>query len=60
MNDFWVAVCLMLVLEGMIPFLSPERWRKMVVVIAHMSDKQLRAIGLCSMVLGAVSLYWIK
>lgn len=60
MDDFWVAMCLMLVFEGMMPFLNPNRFRKMVVVMAQMDDNHLRVIGLISMVLGAVSLYWIN
>jgi hypothetical protein len=60
MDDFWVAMCLMLVFEGMMPFLYPNRFRKMVVVMAQMDDNRLRVIGLISMVLGVVSLYWIN
>jgi hypothetical protein len=60
MDDFWVALCLMLVFEGMMPFLYPNRFRKMVVVMAQMDDNRLRVIGLISMVLGVVSLYWIN
>jgi len=60
MNDFWVALCLMMVFEGMMPFLYPNRFRKMVVVMAQMDDNRLRLVGLISMILGVVSLYWIN
>lgn len=60
MDDFWVALCLMMVFEGMMPFLYPSRFRNMVVVMAQMDDKRLRVIGLISMVLGVTALYWIK
>ncbi len=54
------ALCLMLVLEGIIPFLYPQRWRKLVVSLAVVSDQQLRTIGFISMMLGAGVLYLIN
>jgi len=52
-EDLASAVCLMLVLEGIVPFLYPNRWRKLVAQLALMSGKQLRIMGLISMLLGA-------
>lgn len=46
------AVCLMLVLEGIIPFLYPARWRRLVGQLAQVSNTQLRTMGLISMLLG--------
>ena len=54
------AFCLMLVLEGIIPFLYPARWRKLVASLAIVSDHQLRTMGLVSMLLGAGLLYLIN
>lgn len=54
------AICLLLILEGMIPFLYPSKWRRLVVQLALISDKQLRIIGLCSMGLGLVILYLVN
>jgi uncharacterized protein YjeT (DUF2065 family) len=53
------AFCLMLVFEGIIPFLYPQRWRKLVVSLALVNDRQLRIMGLLSMLLGAGLLYLI-
>lgn len=53
------AFCLMLVFEGIIPFLYPRRWRKLVVSLALVNDRQLRIMGLLSMLLGAGLLYLI-
>ncbi len=54
--DSWslllIAVGLMFVLEGLLPFLSPERWRAVVERAAKLSDGQLRFLGLTSLVLG--------
>ncbi|MEJ2419464.1 MAG: DUF2065 domain-containing protein [Exilibacterium sp.] len=51
------AVCLMLVLEGILPFLYPNRWRHLVAKLAIIDDRQLRMIGLVSMLTGAGLLY---
>ncbi|MBU2710902.1 DUF2065 domain-containing protein [Zooshikella harenae] len=59
--DFWrellVAFCLMLVIEGIIPFLYPHRWRELVAMLAQIDDKTLRIIGLVSMLTGTALLY---
>ena len=61
---FWqelgVAFCLMLVLEGIIPFLYPQRWRQLVAQLARVNDKSLRMTGLASMLIGTVLLYLIR
>lgn len=61
--DFWqvlpVALALMLVIEGMLPFLSPRRWRQMIVQVAGLDDRVVRNIGLGSMLLGLLLLYWV-
>ena len=54
------AVALMLVLEGLMPFLSPKSWRSMFERATRMSDGQIRFIGLSSMLIGLALLlvYW--
>lgn len=54
------AFCLMLVLEGIIPFLYPTRWRRMVVSIATITDRQLQMMGLVSMLIGVGLLFLLK
>lgn len=53
------AFCLMLVLEGIIPFLYPRRWRQLVVTLATINDRQMRLLGLGSMLIGVTALYLI-
>lgn len=60
MNDLWAATALVLVLEGILPFLAPARWRDAVQQLAQLSDGQLRMIGLGSMLVGLVLLAWIR
>ncbi len=50
------ALALMLVFEGLLPFLSPGRWRAMFERATQMSDGQIRFLGLTSMVIGLVLL----
>ncbi|MES2361053.1 MAG: DUF2065 domain-containing protein [Pseudomonadota bacterium] len=51
-NSLWLALAFMLVLEGLLPFLSPMGWRRMFEQILKMSDGQIRFFGLCSIALG--------
>lgn len=55
---FWLAMALVLVLEGVMPFVSPNTWRKTFLQILQLSDGQLRFFGLASMLLG-VALIWL-
>jgi len=47
-----MAFALMLVLEGIVPFVAPAAWRETFLRIARMADGQIRFIGLGSMLLG--------
>ena len=62
--DFWqvlpVAVALVFVIEGLIPFISPGRWRNMLAVVGEMEDRIIRNIGLGSMLFGLLLLYWVN
>lgn len=46
------ALALMLILEGVLPFLSPSIWREMFRKVIELSDGQIRFIGLSSMIIG--------
>ncbi|MDQ8022469.1 MAG: DUF2065 domain-containing protein [Moraxellaceae bacterium] len=50
------AFALMLVLEGLLPFLAPAVWRETFKRITAMADGQIRFIGLTSMIVGLVLL----
>ena len=58
--DLARAFCLMLVLEGIMPFLAPSRWRNMAALLAQIDDRRMRRMGLVSMLLGASALYFIN
>ncbi|MDA0281514.1 MAG: DUF2065 family protein [Proteobacteria bacterium] len=59
-HELAVAFCLMLVIEGIIPFISPGRWRKMLLVLDQIDDNTMRMIGLGSMLAGTVLLLMIN
>jgi uncharacterized protein YjeT (DUF2065 family) len=48
------ALALMLVIEGLLPFLSPGTWRQMFERALQLNDGQIRFIGLASMLCGAL------
>lgn len=58
-QDLLVAIALLLVIEGAMPFLSPEALRRALLLISQMNDNVLRFTGLTSMLLGVVLLYLI-
>jgi len=55
---FWSALALVLVLEGLFPFISPGGWRNTFQKLLTLRDGQLRFFGLCSILIGLV-LLWI-
>lgn len=56
---FWAALALMLVLEGLFPFLSPTGWRQTFLKLLQLRDGQLRFFGLTSIVIGLVLLWFL-
>lgn len=56
MNEYWdylvSAIALLMVFEGILPFLSPRQWRRMMMRLAEQSDQVLRSFGAISMGLG--------
>jgi uncharacterized protein YjeT (DUF2065 family) len=62
--DFWqvfpAALALVFVIEGLLPFLSPARWRTLVASVAELDDASIRRFGLGSMLTGVVLLYLVN
>ena len=53
------AFALYLVLEGILPFLSPQALKRTLIALAQLEDRQLRVFGLVSMAAGLALLYLI-
>lgn len=54
-----MAIALVFIIEGMLPFISPDRWRNLLSVANQMDDRIIRNIGLGSMLFGVVILYLV-
>ncbi len=59
-DSLLAAVALMLVIEGLLPFLLPAAWRDTFRRLIELSDGQLRFIGLASMLAGLLLLYLLR
>jgi uncharacterized protein YjeT (DUF2065 family) len=57
-DTFWVALGLVLMLEGLFPFVSPGGWRRTFLRLLQLQDGQLRFFGLCS-ILGGLLMLWL-
>lgn len=60
MKILLTAFALMLVIEGILPFLLPGVWRETFRKLTEMSDGQIRFIGLSSMLAGLLLLYIVR
>jgi uncharacterized protein len=60
MDDFARALALVLVIEGMLPFLAPARWRSMLLRVASVEDRYLRIAGLLAMLVGIAFLQVLR
>ena len=61
MLQYWLlGLAMMLVIEGLLPFLLPDLWRETFRKLVTLTDGQLRFVGLTSMLCGLLMLYWIK
>lgn len=56
-SDFFAAIALVFVLEGLMPFLNPEGMRKFFFQASQLDNQTLRFIGLTSMLTGVLLLY---
>ena len=59
-TTFLMALALMLILEGVLPFLAPMLWRDTFRRIIQMTDGQIRFVGLSSMLVGLLILLWVR
>lgn len=57
---FLPALALMLVIEGLLPFLAPATWREAFSRMIQMKDGQVRFMGLISMLAGLLILFLIQ
>jgi uncharacterized protein len=56
----WTALALVLVFEGLFPFLSPGGWRNTFLKLVQLRDGQLRFFGLTSILLGLATIWFLS
>ncbi len=62
MKDLLRAVALMVMLEGVLPFVAPTRFRGTLLRIAQLDDRGVRALGALSLLVGLIGLqiaHWL-
>ncbi len=59
-QSLFLAVGLVFILEGVLPFLLPHFWRQMMQQISNQTDRGIRIFGLVSMLIGLIIIYFIK
>jgi hypothetical protein len=59
MTTLLLALALMLVIEGLLPFVAPRVWRETFRRVTELGDGQLRFIGLTSIIIGLVILLFL-
>ena len=59
-HELLAALCLVMVVEGILPFLSPVTWRNMMIAAVQQNNRSLRIMGLMSMLMGIGLLYWVN
>lgn len=59
-QDLFTAVALVLVIEGLLPFINPGAWRRMLTQISQMPDSTLRTVALGVMIVGLLLLGLVR
>ena len=59
-RDLLTALCLALVIEGLLPFAAPHRWKEAMRQMASVDNTVLRGVGFAAMAAGTVLLYFVR
>lgn len=59
-TEILTACALVLVIEGILPFVAPNRYKQLVAQIVRLSDNHLRTFGLATMIAGLVLLFIVR
>jgi uncharacterized protein YjeT (DUF2065 family) len=58
-SQIGIALSMVLVIEGIVPFLAPRRWRAFAEMAGRVDDRTIRILGLASMLSGTALLYLV-
>jgi len=59
-TEILTALALVLIIEGMVPFVGPRRYRQIVAQMAQLSDNHLRTVGFVVMIAGVALLLIVR
>ncbi|MGB5164668.1 MAG: DUF2065 domain-containing protein [Woeseiaceae bacterium] len=59
-TEILTAVALVCVIEGLLPFAAPAKYREMVAEISRLSDNSLRSVGLAIIIAGLLLLFFVR
>jgi uncharacterized protein YjeT (DUF2065 family) len=59
-GDLFAALALVMIIEGIIPFISPQGYKNTMQQLTAMPESTLRSIGFGLMLVGVISLYFIR
>ena len=60
MTDLWAALCLVLVIEGLLLFAAPDAWKRTIVELVRQPSVRLRTVGGVMVIIGLVGLYLVR
>ncbi|TQV86958.1 DUF2065 domain-containing protein [Aliikangiella coralliicola] len=60
MSDLWAAIAIALILEGMMPFLSPRVWKETLTKFLRLPDERVRGFGFIAMLGGVLLLFLVR
>ncbi|OYU42027.1 MAG: DUF2065 domain-containing protein [Burkholderiales bacterium PBB4] len=58
-DTFWLALALVLVVEGLLPLIAPATWRRMFTQLLLLNDGQIRSYAIGSILLGLLGIWWL-
>ena len=59
-SDLLAALAILLVLEGLLPFLDPAATRRVMAQLSQMGERELRVAGLVSVIAGLLLLFFVR
>jgi len=59
-QDLYAALALVLVVEGALPFIKPDTWRRAMSLMTQQPDNAVRIIGFATMIMGVTLLYLVR
>jgi uncharacterized protein len=60
MEAFLSAIALVFIIEGLLPFISPKRWKDIFSQVLKMPDGQIRNFGLAAIIIGLILLWIVR